>query len=241
MRAKEDATKPSSTETNPKEVDEISTQNVESCSKETKEDDAGIKDKDKEMTAVDDNKESHNADDDVITLDSAEEDNGSKNLATNVKKNSEKSEKSEKENANEKESSGGTKRKSSEDMENCSGVEERPSDNLSGKRLLLVLPDSDDDDEQYLTNICPRLEKEPFPFHESLHLTLEESFFLSFGLGCLQVIDMFGNYLTIDGMWQLFCKSQKDFIQKYVAYHYFRSKGWVVKPGIKFGGDFCKF
>lgn len=111
----------------------------------------------------------------------------------------------------------------------------------SEERMLLVLPDSDSDCEGYLDNVCPRLEKEPFPVRETLHLTLEEAFFLSFGLGCLQVIDLFGNCLSLDGMWQLFCKSQKDFIQKYVAYHYFRSKGWVVKPGIKFGGDFCKF
>lgn len=114
------------------------------------------------------------------------------------------------------------------------------SDGRSGGRMLLVLPDSDSDYEGYLNNVCPRLEKEQFPIRETLHLTLEEAFFLSFGLGCLQVIDLFGNCLSLGGMWQLFCKSQKDFIQKYVTYHYFRSKGWVVKPGIKFGGDFCK-
>lgn len=108
-------------------------------------------------------------------------------------------------------------------------------------RMLLVLPDSDSDYEGYLENACPRLEEEQFAVQETLHLTLEEAFFLSFGLGCLQVIDLFGNCLSLDGIWQLFCKSQKDFIQKYVTYHYFRSKGWVVKPGIKFGGDFCKF
>lgn len=111
----------------------------------------------------------------------------------------------------------------------------------SERRMLLVLPDSDSDYEGYLDNDCPRLEEEPFPVHETLHLTLEEAFFLSFGLGCLQVIDLFGNCLSLDGMWQLFCKSQKDFIQKYVTYHYFRSKGWVVKPGIKFGGDFLLY
>jgi len=130
--------------------------------------------------------------------------------------------------------------------ENCSteegGVEEynQSLPDRSERRMLLVLPDSDSDYEGYLNNACPRLEEEQFHVHETLHLTLEEAFFLSFGLGCLQVFDLFGNCLSLDGMWQLFCKSQKDFIQKYVTYHYFRSKGWVVKPGIKFGGDFCK-
>ncbi|KDR24040.1 tRNA-splicing endonuclease subunit Sen2 [Zootermopsis nevadensis] len=115
------------------------------------------------------------------------------------------------------------------------------SDDRSEERMLLVLPDSDSDYEGYLNDVCPKLEKEQFPVCETLHLTLEEAFFLSFGLGCLQVVDLFGNCLSLDGMWQLFCKSQKDFIQKYVAYHYFRSKGWVVKPGIKFGGDFLLY
>lgn len=130
--------------------------------------------------------------------------------------------------------------------ENCSTEEgdvEEYNQSLtdrSERRMLLVLPESDSDYEGYLNNACPRLEEEQFHVRETLHLTLEEAFFLSFGLGCLQVIDLFGNCLSLDGMWQLFCKSQKDFIQKYVTYHYFRSKGWVVKTGIKFGGDFCK-
>jgi tRNA-splicing endonuclease subunit Sen2 len=131
--------------------------------------------------------------------------------------------------------------------ENCSteegGVEEYNQSlaDRSERRMLLVLPESDSDYEGYLNNACPRLEEEQFHVRETLHLTLEEAFFLSFGLGCLQVIDLFGNCLSLDGMWQLFCKSQKDFIQKYVTYHYFRSKGWVVKTGIKFGGDFLLY
>lgn len=30
------------------------------------------------------------------------------------------------------------------------------------------------------------------------------------------------------------------FIVKYVAYHYYRSKAWVVKDGIKFGTDYSR-
>ena len=183
-----------------------------------------------DVSAVDDNKESNNIDNDIITLDSAEEDNGNKE-DENIDNDAVSGETSTKEKADGECGKGDTKRN-------------RPEtyyvESVSRKRMLLVVPDSDGDNEQYLTNIAPRLEKEPFPVYESLHLTLEEAFFLSFGLGCLQVLDMFGICLTIDGMWQLFCESQKDFIQKYVAYHYFRSKGWVVKPGIKFGSDFCK-
>lgn len=109
---------------------------------------------------------------------------------------------------------------------------------LQGK--VLVLPDSDSDMENYLTDIKPEIKHENFPVRETLHLTFEETFFLMYGLGCLRIIDFDGKYLSIGETWDYFCKEQKYFLQKYVVYHYFRSKGWVVKPGLKYGGDFCE-
>lgn len=110
--------------------------------------------------------------------------------------------------------------------------------NLQGK--VLVLPDSDSDTENYLIDVKPEIKHENFPVRETLHLTFEETFFLMYGLGCLRVIDFDGKYLNIGETWEYFCKEQKCFLQKYVTYHYFRSKGWVVKPGLKYGGDFSK-
>ncbi|XP_015599327.1 tRNA-splicing endonuclease subunit Sen2 [Cephus cinctus] len=106
---------------------------------------------------------------------------------------------------------------------------------------VLVLPDSDSDVEDYLSNVKPRIQNEGFPVRETLHLTFQETFFLMFGLGCLQVIDFEGNFLSIKNAWNYFCKEQTDFVQKYVVYHYFRSKGWVVKSGLKYGGDFLLY
>ena len=106
---------------------------------------------------------------------------------------------------------------------------------------LLVLPDSDSETENYLKEIKPKIECESFPVQETLHLTFEETFFLLYGLGCLNVIDFDGNLLDIDSAWNFFCKADKYFVQKYVVYHYFRSKGWVVKPGLKYGGDFLLY
>jgi len=111
-------------------------------------------------------------------------------------------------------------------------------DDQDGK--LLVLPDSDSDTENYLKDIKPRIENEGFPIRETLQLTFEETFFLLFGLGCLQLVHFDGNFLDISNAWLYFCKNKPDFLQKYVVYHYYRSKGWVVKPGFKYGGDFCK-
>lgn len=115
----------------------------------------------------------------------------------------------------------------------------RDDSELQGK--VLVLSDSDSDTENFLINIKPKIKHENFPVRETLHLTYEETFFLMFGLGCLRLIDFDGKYLNIGETWDYFCKEYKPFIQKYVTYHYFRSKGWIVKPGLKYGGDFCKF
>jgi tRNA-splicing endonuclease subunit Sen2 len=119
------------------------------------------------------------------------------------------------------------------DFKNDSVNEE---DDLNGK--LLVLPDSDSDTENYLKNIEPQIKNEGFPIQEALHLSFEETFFLLFGLGCLQIIHFDGSLLDINSAWLYFCKERSDFLQKYVVYHYYRSKGWVVKPGLKYGGDF---
>ncbi|XP_060812128.1 tRNA-splicing endonuclease subunit Sen2 [Bombus pascuorum] len=113
--------------------------------------------------------------------------------------------------------------------------------NLDVQNKLLVLPDSDSETENYLQKIKPKIECENFPIQETLHLTFEETFFLLYGLGCLNLIDFDGNLLDIDSAWHIFCKTDKNFISKYVVYHYFRSKGWVVKPGLKYGGDFLLY
>lgn len=118
------------------------------------------------------------------------------------------------------------------DIDNCA----KENEDLHGK--LLVLPDSDSDTEDYFKDIKPKIENEGFPVREVLHLTFEETFFLLFGLGCLQLVHFDGNLLDISSAWRHFCKERPDFLQKYVVYHYYRSKGWVVKPGLKYGGDF---
>lgn len=106
---------------------------------------------------------------------------------------------------------------------------------------MLILPDSDSDTENYLTNIKPKIETEGFPVTETLQLTFEETFFLMYGLGCLQVVNYDGQFFSIIEAWNHFNEQDEGFFSKYVVYHYFRSKGWVVRPGIKCSGDFGKF
>lgn len=93
---------------------------------------------------------------------------------------------------------------------------------------------------------------------EHLQLMNEEAFFLTFGLGALDVTkeeaSSSGGPLTILEMWKLFClssikekqddkaiKADNPFILSYVVYHHFRSLGWVVRSGIKFCTDWVLY
>ncbi|KAL3889464.1 hypothetical protein ACJMK2_001808 [Sinanodonta woodiana] len=108
-----------------------------------------------------------------------------------------------------------------------------------------VIDDSDSDRERKKKrkriHWIPAVKKNPYIITEDLRLSLEEAFFLSFGLGCLVVLDQDKTPMTLSTMWQKFSSSQKRFVPKYIAYHHFRSKGWVPKSGLKFGADFILY
>ncbi|XP_062970514.1 tRNA-splicing endonuclease subunit Sen2 isoform X1 [Cynocephalus volans] len=81
--------------------------------------------------------------------------------------------------------------------------------------------------------ICRR---NPYRISEYLQLTLEEAFFLVYALGCLSIYYE-KEPLTIVKLWNSFTVIQPTFRTTYMAYHYFRSKGWVPKVGLKYGTD----
>lgn len=106
--------------------------------------------------------------------------------------------------------------------------------------IVVIVPNSDSEEDNYFAHMKPKCCVNKIKLVEKLMLTPEEAFFLLYGLGCLQIISLQNNILNIEACWNLFTASDKNFTTKYVVYHYFRSKGYVVKPGIKFGGDYCK-
>ncbi|NWI93966.1 SEN2 endonuclease, partial [Pitta sordida] len=78
--------------------------------------------------------------------------------------------------------------------------------------------------------------KNPFRIFEYLQLSLEEAFFLVYALGCLSIY--YGEEpLSILKLWEVFTEVKPDFRTTYMAYHYFRSRGWVPKVGLKYGTD----
>ncbi|KAI0123319.1 putative tRNA-splicing endonuclease subunit Sen2 [Xylariales sp. AK1849] len=89
---------------------------------------------------------------------------------------------------------------------------------------------------------------------EHLQLTLEEAFWLTFGLGVLAVEDQItGVPLPVETLFTLFrhqsyfpprvtdLQPDDPFMIHYVVYHHFRSLGWVTRPGIKFGCDWLLY
>jgi tRNA-splicing endonuclease subunit Sen2 len=91
---------------------------------------------------------------------------------------------------------------------------------------------------------------------EHLQLSLEEAFFLVYGLGVLQVYcDDSDTILPASSLLPLFrrhsyfpprsisapAEPDDPFMLSYAAYHHYRSLGWVVRSGVKFSVDFLLY
>lgn len=91
---------------------------------------------------------------------------------------------------------------------------------------------------------------------EHLQLSNEETFFLVYGLGALRVLDDKHNaVIPTSSLFPLLChhsyypprtpsstlQPDDPFIVSYVVYHHFRSLGWVVRSGVKFGADYMLY
>ncbi|KAH9842176.1 putative tRNA-splicing endonuclease subunit tsp-2 [Teratosphaeria destructans] len=88
---------------------------------------------------------------------------------------------------------------------------------------------------------------------EHLQLTLEEAFFLSYGLGVLQIsipqpspsssdlLNLFAAHATFPPSPLKSIPPDNPFLLNYVVYHHFRSLGWVVRSGLKFSCDYLLY
>lgn len=83
--------------------------------------------------------------------------------------------------------------------------------------------------------------QDPFHIEETLVLTLEESLFLHATLKCLRILDVEGKEMLTNDILLKYCSIKPHFWTHFVAYSYLRSKNWIVKCGLKFGGDFRKY
>ncbi|KAL9644749.1 hypothetical protein ABK040_012403 [Willaertia magna] len=80
------------------------------------------------------------------------------------------------------------------------------------------------------------------PPQEQLILTLQEAFYLSYGLGCLKIQEN-GKTKTIQECFKKFCEIEgfEYFLSRYAVYHFYRCRGWIVRSGIKYGCDYVLY
>ncbi|KAL4974396.1 hypothetical protein BDW66DRAFT_152949 [Aspergillus desertorum] len=105
-------------------------------------------------------------------------------------------------------------------------------------------------------NGCERSEKTAITNEEHLQLSSEEAFFLVYGLGALHIYDYDRQtVLPSNSLLRILChhsyspprdlsmdlKTDDPFLVSYVVYHHFRSLGWVVRSGVKFGVDYLLY
>lgn len=110
------------------------------------------------------------------------------------------------------------------------------------ERNVLIVEDSDSEVEvdEYIKNLKPILKKQKISVNESVFLLLEEAYFLMYDKKCLNIFTNDDNMLNEDSAWSLFANAQNMFIANYIVYSHFRTRNWVLKPGLKYGGDFCR-
>ncbi|CAF0943468.1 unnamed protein product [Rotaria sordida] len=77
--------------------------------------------------------------------------------------------------------------------------------------------------------------------YEHAYLLPEETIFLQHALGCLIVKNEFNQILSPDELWNRFMLKDKNFPIKYAVYYQYRSIGWVIKCGLKFGCDYMLY
>lgn len=106
---------------------------------------------------------------------------------------------------------------------------------------VIVIPDSDSETEDYFKNeIKPVYQLDTSGLNEKIHLELAEAYFFQNHTSCL-TIQKNGFALNAEQCWDEFRTNDRYFTQNYICYHHFRRKNWIVKPSLKFGGDYLLY
>ncbi|KAI9373754.1 hypothetical protein BJX61DRAFT_532899 [Aspergillus egyptiacus] len=110
--------------------------------------------------------------------------------------------------------------------------------------------------ENHISDDHGSLQETTIQNEEHLQLSNEEALFLVYGLGALHILDHDRKTVLSPGsLLSLFChhsyspprelslplKTDDPFLVSYVVYHHFRSLGWVIRSGVKFGVDYLLY
>ncbi|KAK7826357.1 hypothetical protein U0070_021371 [Myodes glareolus] len=123
-----------------------------------------------------------------------------------------------------------------EDSSQAAGEQRAAHEYVLVEEELCDVQEEEASDEKLLQRKRLVCRRNPYRIFEYLQLSLEEAFFLAYALGCLSIYYE-KEPLTIVKLWRAFTAVQPTFRTTYMAYHYFRSKGWVPKVGLKYGTD----
>ena len=94
----------------------------------------------------------------------------------------------------------------------------------------------------FMERVMQLRKTDPYPVKEHLQLSSEEATYLAMELDLLRVFSPDdGSLLNPETLWTHFSSINNRFVEQYAAYHYYRSKGWVPKSGLKFGVDFLLY
>jgi tRNA splicing endonuclease len=115
------------------------------------------------------------------------------------------------------------------------------SDNEYMRKLEFKNKFGTEEDDELIQLENGEVHPDPFKIPNSLVLSLEEAFFLHKILNCLEIRDIEDKILSTSGIWTKFCRLKENFVECFIAYLFLKSKNWVIKSGVKFGGDFRKF
>lgn len=85
-----------------------------------------------------------------------------------------------------------------------------------------------------------RKPKPPFDFKEPLELSVLEAYYLA-EKGRIIVLDEDGKQLSLEELRKHASRVYEMFDQKYRVYRDLRDRGYIVRPGIKFGADFAVY
>lgn len=80
----------------------------------------------------------------------------------------------------------------------------------------------------------------PEPFKQPLQLSLYEIIYL-LEKNIIEVVDEKGKRVTAKTLKKIAKKAHKDFENRYLVYKDLREKGYVVRPGLKFGAHFAVY
>lgn len=109
------------------------------------------------------------------------------------------------------------------------------------KEKVIVMPDSDSECEDYFEReVKPEYRTDASGFTERPCLDPAEAYYLCKYEKCLEIYYE-DKLLTTEECWRAFGSTDEYFLQNYICFHHFRRKRWIVKPAIKFGGDYLLY